>query len=64
MKQNIQLRGIWAVGCALILAFALGLYSAPELVDAHGTNITYSVESTVLVDANFDTGEPMSEAQV
>ncbi|MEM8861168.1 MAG: carboxypeptidase-like regulatory domain-containing protein [Chloroflexota bacterium] len=68
MKQKwqtqMQLKGFWAVGCAIVLALAVSFYSQPSSANAHGTAVTYSLVSTVRVNAEFDTGEPMSEAQV
>ncbi len=64
MNQKIELRGIWLAVCGLVLGGMLVFYAQPAGVTAHGTNITYTVQSTVLVEANFDTGEPMSEAQI
>jgi nickel transport protein len=51
---------LWPV---LIALFAL-LAAVAQPVAAHGTEITYTSEgNTVTVQALFDTGEPMAEAQ-
>ncbi|MEM8863448.1 MAG: carboxypeptidase-like regulatory domain-containing protein [Chloroflexota bacterium] len=64
MNQHIQLRGIWVVVCGLVLGGMWIFYDQPSGATAHGTAITYTIQSTVLINANFDTGEPMSEAQI
>ncbi len=64
MNQHVQLRGIWVVICGLVLGGMWIFYDQPISATAHGTAITYTIQSTVLVEANFDTGEPMSEAQI
>lgn len=64
MNQKIELRGIWLAICGLVLGGMLVFYAQPAGVTAHGTDITYTIQSTVLVEANFETGEPMSEAQI
>ena len=63
-RPQLQLRNFWAIGCACALIFVFSFYTIPSLTSAHGTNITYDIQSTVLVQANFDTGEPMANAQI
>ena len=57
-RKQLQLLG--SVGLALLTAFLL----VPTLL-AHGTSIELSVEGrTINMHAIFDTGDPMSEAQI
>ncbi|MEM9775297.1 MAG: carboxypeptidase-like regulatory domain-containing protein [Chloroflexota bacterium] len=64
MKQTLQLNGYWAIGCAIVLGLLLSFYNEAGDANAHGTDINYTLVSTVRVNAGFDTGEPMSDAQI
>lgn len=64
MNQHFQLRGIWVVICGLVLGGMWIFYDQPNSATAHGTAIGYTIQSTVLIEANFDTGEPMADAQI
>lgn len=48
--------------CGGILLALVGI--TPPQTAAHGTEITYTVQATVDIEAYFDTGEPMANAQV
>ena len=62
--SKLRSKSIWAYACSLLLLVAFSLYSIPETLSAHGTEIGYSIQSTVVVQANFATGEPMADAQI
>jgi len=47
---------------ALVLVWTFGTTAAP--VSAHGTDIAYTTATQVQLEARFDTGEPMANAQV
>lgn len=64
MKNILQFNRFWGVGCAIALTLLFTFYSQPNNAGAHGTAVSYTLISTVHVNANFDTGEPMSEAQI
>ncbi|GAB4574888.1 MAG: hypothetical protein Kow0077_23640 [Anaerolineae bacterium] len=52
--------GRW--GVLILLGLALLVFGS--LASAHGAKISYSVDVTVTLVAEFDTGEPMAHAQV
>ena len=49
---------------AILLPLFCILLVAPPLVLAHGAHVTYSVATTVDLEAQYDSGEPMGGAQV
>jgi nickel transport protein len=48
---------------AIVLLVAL-LFGLAGIAAAHGSRITYTLSVTVMVNAAFDSGEPMANAQV
>ena len=53
----------WKIITCLVLALVVGL-SLPVTVYAHGAKIEYTVSTTIEIVAAYDSGEPMSGAQV
>ena len=51
--------------CAIFVTASLliGLHSTSQTI-AHGTDIQYRVVEAIEINAAYDTGEPMSEAQI
>lgn len=57
--MKLRLRAI-----ALLLPVGCILLAAPAVVLAHGAHVTYNVATTVDLEAQYDSGEPMDGAQV
>ncbi len=47
-----------------VLLTVISLVSLVEQTEAHGTEITYRTTTAIEIEAAFDNGEPMAEAQV